>query len=213
MQAPRTRQRIGLAIAAAVGWNVDVPQPPPDRCVIIGAPHTSNWELPLTVLVLLAADLEVRWVAKDTLFRGPLGVLLRALGGMPVNRRSSTNFVDRMIDAFQASHMLRLGIIPEGTRRKTLYWKTGFYYIALGAGVPIVMAYADYPRKRAGLGPTLHPTGDIQADFAVIRAFYADITGKYPEQQGPIQTRPQAANAPEQGAGDELDGSTADIHL
>jgi len=188
MQAQRISQRIGLAIAAACGWQVQI-QPLPSRCVIIGAPHTSNWDLPLTLLMMLCGNLRLRWVGKDTLFRG-LGWLLRALGGIPVNRRSRLNFVDQMIAAFQANQALMIAILPEGTRRRAAYWKTGFYYIALGAGVPIVMGYADNSRRIVGLGPALHPTGDIEADFVAIRAFYANITGKHPQRQGAIEIRP-----------------------
>jgi 1-acyl-sn-glycerol-3-phosphate acyltransferase len=188
MQAQRVSQRIGLAIAAAAGWQVRV-QPPPPRCVVIGAPHTSGWDLPLTLLMMLAAGLRLRWIGKDTLFRGPVGWLLRALGGIPVNRRSRGNFVEQMAAAFRANESLMLAILPEGTRSATRYWKTGFYYIALSAGVPIVLGYADYRRRVVGLGPVLQPTGDIQADFETIRAFYSGITGKHPERQGAIQLR------------------------
>jgi 1-acyl-sn-glycerol-3-phosphate acyltransferase len=188
MQAQRVSQRIGLAIAAAAGWQVQV-QPAPPRCVVIGAPHTSGWDLPLTLLMMLAAGLRLRWVGKDTLFRGPIGWLLRALGGIPVNRRSRGNFVEQMVAAFRANESLMLAILPEGTRSNTPYWKTGFYYIALSAGVPIVLGYADYRRRVVGLGPVLQPTGDIQADFETIRAFYTGITGKHPERQGAIQIR------------------------
>lgn len=188
IQAQRISQRIGLAIAAAAGWQVQI-QPPPPRCVIIGAPHTSNWDLPLTLLMMLCGNLKLRWVGKDTLFRGPLGGLLRALGGIPVNRRSRLNFVDQMIAAFQANEPLMIAILPEGTRQRAPHWKTGFYYIALGAGVPIVMGFADYRRRSVGLGPALHPTGDIDADFAAIRAFYTGKTGRHPERQGTIAIR------------------------
>jgi 1-acyl-sn-glycerol-3-phosphate acyltransferase len=188
MQAQRISQRIGLMIAAATGWRVQIQ--PPQRCVIIGAPHTSNWDLPLTLLMMLSGDLKLRWVGKDTLFRGPLGWLLRGLGGIPVNRHSRLNFVDQMVAAFQANESLMIAILPEGTRRRASHWKTGFYYIALGADVPIVMGFADYRRRIVGLGPALHPTGDIATDSATIRAFYADITGKHPERQGAITIRP-----------------------
>jgi 1-acyl-sn-glycerol-3-phosphate acyltransferase len=188
MQTQRISQRIGLMLAAAAGWQVQIQSPP--RCVIIGAPHTSGWDLPLTLLMMLSGNLKLRWVGKDTLFRGPLGWLLRALGGIPVNRRSRLNFVDQMIAAFHANESLMIAILPEGTRQRATHWKTGFYYIALGADVPIVMGYADYRRRIVGLGPALRPSGDIAADFATIRTFYADITGKHPERQGVIEIRP-----------------------
>jgi 1-acyl-sn-glycerol-3-phosphate acyltransferase len=176
-------------IAAATGWRVQI-QPPPPRCVIIGAPHTSNWDLPLTLLMMLSGNLKLRWVGKHTLFRGPLGRLLRALGGIPVDRHSRLGFVDQMIVAFQANQSLMIAILPEGTRRRAAHWKTGFYYIALRSDVPIVMGFADYRRRIVGLGPALHPTGDIEADFVAIRAFYANMSGKHPDRQGAIAIRP-----------------------
>jgi 1-acyl-sn-glycerol-3-phosphate acyltransferase len=188
MQTQHVSQRIGLAIARAVGWEVHV-QPPPARCVIVGAPHTSGWDLPLTLLLMLAGNLKLRWVGKDSLFRSPLGFLLRGLGGIPVNRRSRNAFVEQMVAALRSSDSLMVAILPEGTRRAARQWKTGFYYIALGAGVPIVLGYADYRRKIVGLGPALHPTGDIEADFEVIRTFYSGIVGKHPKRQGAIQIR------------------------
>jgi 1-acyl-sn-glycerol-3-phosphate acyltransferase len=189
MHRRRLSQRVGHAITAAVGWQVQIQQAAPARCVIVGAPHTSGWDLPLTLLLMLAAGLRLRWIGKDTLFRGPVGWLLRWLGGIPVNRRARENFVGQMVAAFDANERLMIAILPEGTRSSTPYWKTGFYYIALGARVPIVLGYADYRRKVVGLGPTLHPTGDIQADFETIRSFYTGITGKHPERQAAIQLR------------------------
>jgi 1-acyl-sn-glycerol-3-phosphate acyltransferase len=188
MRPQRVSQRIGLAVAAVTGWQVRV-QPPPARCVIVGAPHTSNWDLALTLLLMLAGGLKLRWVGKEALFRGPIGWMMRTLGGMPVKRGGRNNFVEQMAAAFDGNASLMLAILPEGTRHKVPQWKTGFYYIALRAGVPIVLGYADYRRRVVGLGPTLHPTGDIQADFESIRAFYTGITGKHPERQGGIQIR------------------------
>jgi 1-acyl-sn-glycerol-3-phosphate acyltransferase len=182
-------QRLGLAAASAGGWKVDVPSEIPSRCVIVGAPHTSNLDLVLTLLLMLAADLRLRWVGKDTLFRGPLGLLFRGLGGIPIDRSSPQNFVEQMVAAFGSGEPLRLAIAPAGTRRNAPYWKTGFYYIALGARVPIVLGYADYRRRVVGLGPTVHPTGDLHADFESIRAFYADIVGRHPGRQGEIRMR------------------------
>ena len=189
MRAQRLTQRIGRAIAAAAGWKVDVPEPPPARCVIVGAPHTSNWDLVLTLLLMLAAGFRLRWVGKDTLFRGPFGWILRRLGGIPIDRRTTKNFVEQMVEAFRSRESLRIGVSPEGTRSHATHWRTGFYYIAVGAGVPVVLGYADYRRRIVGLGPTLHPTGDIEADFELIRRFYAGIVGRHPERQGVVRAR------------------------
>jgi 1-acyl-sn-glycerol-3-phosphate acyltransferase len=114
---------------------------------------------------------------------------MRRFGGIPVDRRATENFVEQMVARFRASERLLVAIAPEGTRSRSTHWRTGFYYIALGAGVPIVLGYADYGRRAVGLGPTLHPTGDIHADFEVIREYYTRIKGKKPERQGTVQVR------------------------
>jgi hypothetical protein len=186
-------QRLGLAIARAIGWQVRVEQSPPAKCVIIGAHHTSSWDLLMTLILMWGAKLRFRWLAKDTLFRWPLGALMRSLGGMPIDRRVKGDFVQYAVDAFRASDELMIAIAPEGTRREVAHWKTGFYYIAVGACVPIVMGYADYKRRIVGLGPVLIPSGDVQADFEVIRSFYANVAGRYPSRQGEVAVQPSRA--------------------
>jgi 1-acyl-sn-glycerol-3-phosphate acyltransferase len=186
---PTRFQRLAQRVASRIGWRVEANLPVPEKCVIIGAHHTSGTDF--LAMLLLATTLGIRfnWVAKDTLFWGPMGWVARSLGGIPVNRRQRTDFVARMAAMFQERQVLRLGIVPEGTRAKAPYWKTGFYYIALAANVPIVMGFADYGRKTVGLGPALIPTGDIQADIQVIREFYSNVTGRYPGQQNEIRIR------------------------
>ena len=136
---------------------------------------------------MAAESIPIRIMGKDLLFRGPMGVFMRSLGAIPVNRREKTNLVDQIAAKFDEYDELVIGISPEGTRKKTSRWHTGFYYIALKADVPIVMAYLDYGNKVCGLGPSLKPTGDIQADFRIIRDFYSGIVGKYPHEQGKIE--------------------------
>ena len=116
---------------------------------------------------------------------------MRSLGGIPVDRFTHNKFVDQMIAAFHKHPKFVVAISPEGTRKKTDYWRTGFYYIALGAKVPIALAYLDYRRKVGGIGTSLMPSGDIQADMDQIREFYVDVTGKFPHQQGEVQIRPR----------------------
>jgi 1-acyl-sn-glycerol-3-phosphate acyltransferase len=135
---------------------------------------------------MAANQLPIRFMGKDSLFRGPLGPLMRSLGGIPVNRRERTNLVDLMAAKFEEYDGLIVGIAPEGTRRKTSHWKSGFYYIALKAHVPIMMAYLDYGNKVIGVGPGFTPSGNIHADFEIIREFYAGIKGKVPKNQGEI---------------------------
>ncbi len=183
------RQKAARAIAQWSGWTVQVPASVPSRCVIIGAPHTSATDLWLTLLFMEVSGIRFQWVAKDSMFRWPLGRLWRSLGGVPVNRRERSNFVEGVVNIFREKADFRFALLPEGTRQKSSSWKTGFYFIAVGANVPIVFGFLDYSRKVVGLGPTLVPTGDIEADFNVIRAFYTEIKGKYPDQQGEVRIR------------------------
>ena len=118
---------------------------------------------------------------KHTWFRWPMGHFFRWLGAFPVDRSKSKNVVARSIEAFHEHTQLVMVVPPSGTRKKVVYWKTGFYYIAKGANVPIVLGYLDYRRKVGGIGPILDPTGNIEADMKIIRNFYMGITGKYPK--------------------------------
>jgi 1-acyl-sn-glycerol-3-phosphate acyltransferase len=164
----------------ATGWTVEGSLPTSaTKSVLIAAPHTSNWDLPYTLMVAFSLRLNIYWMGKQSIFRWPFGGLMKWLGGIPVNREQSTNLVSASAQAIQdASGSLQLVVPPEGTRSKTRYWKTGFYYIALGAKVPIVMAYMDYAHKRSGLGPIFEPTGDVEEDMTAIKAFYAPFKGK-----------------------------------
>ena len=158
----------------------------PDKCVLIGAPHTSNWDFPIALLLMRVIGIEGHWIAKHTVFRWPAGWLMRRLGGLPVDRTASHDFVNQIVGLFEERDRLVITIAPEGTRKKTAHWKTGFYYIALGAGVPIVLGYLDYPSRRGGLGPTLQPCGDLEADLDRIRQFYSDKRGRHPGNMGEI---------------------------
>ena len=162
------------------GWQVLGSLPPEaQRSVFIAAPHTSNWDLPYTLMVAFVLRLNVHWMGKASIFRFPFGGLMRWLGGIAVDRSKSNNLVAASASAItQAPGALQLIVPPEGTRSKTRYWKTGFYHIALAAQVPIVMAYMDYTRKISGLGPVFYPTGDLEADMLSIKAFYAPFKGK-----------------------------------
>lgn len=166
------------------GWSVTGELPANGRkCVLIAAPHTSNWDLPYTLMVAFALRLNIYWMGKEQIFKPPFRAVMMWLGGLPVRRESANNLVAASIEALQAADgPVQLVVPPEGTRSKARYWKTGFYYIALGAKVPIVMAYMDYARKQSGLGPVFEPTGDIEADMVAIQAFYAPFKGKNPDQ-------------------------------
>jgi 1-acyl-sn-glycerol-3-phosphate acyltransferase len=175
---------VSLAFLKLTGWTVEGSLPPEGtKSVLIAAPHTSNWDLPYTLMVAFALRLNPYWMGKQSLFKPPFRGVMMWLGGIPVNREQATNLVTASAEAIrQADGPLQLIVPPEGTRSKTRYWKTGFYYIALGAGVPIVMAYMDYAQKRSGLGPVFHPTGNIEEDMLAVKAFYAPFKGKNADQ-------------------------------
>ena len=171
---------LSLVFLRDTGWKLDgqLPADQP-KCVLIAAPHTSNWDLPYTMMVAFALRLNIYWMGKQQLFRGPWGPVMRWLGGIAVDRSQSTNLVSASASAIRAADgAMCLVVPPEGTRSKTRQWKTGFYWIAHEAGVPIVMAYMDYPRKLSGLGPVFQPTGNVDADMAAIKAWYAPFKGK-----------------------------------
>lgn len=162
------------------GWTLDGQAPAGHpKCVLIAAPHTSNWDLPYTLMVAFALRLNIHWMGKRQIFRWPFGGLMRWLGGIAVDRSQSNNLVAASAAALRAADgPVHLAVPPEGTRGATRHWKTGFYFIAREAQVPIVLAYMDYERKISGLGPVFQPTGDVERDMATIKAFYAPFKGR-----------------------------------
>lgn len=187
--APTRTQRVAARLLASFGWSVDVVWPPVPKCVIAVYPHTSNWDFVVGYLARLAVGLPVQFVGKDTLFRWPLGGLLRWMGGIPVNRRAHTGLVAQLGHEFERREILWLAIAPEGTRARTEHWKSGFYQIALAARVPVGLAFIDYPARTVGLSTYLVLTGDVAADLARIRATYEGHAGKHPEKAGEIRFR------------------------
>ncbi|OGO34490.1 MAG: hypothetical protein A2Z16_16565 [Chloroflexi bacterium RBG_16_54_18] len=177
-------------ILRILGWRMAGAFPDSPRFIMIGAPHTSNWDFFYAMLFKYASGLHFKWIGKASLFKPPFGSLFLRLGGIPVLREKKSNFVAQISDLFAHSEHLVIVIAPEGTRQQTAYWKSGFYYMAVGARVPIVFGFLDYARKQVGLGPVLNPTGDIQADFLQIQDFYADKRGAHPANQNPITLLP-----------------------
>ena len=169
-----------IAFLKLTGWKVEGCLPPEaSKSVFIAAPHTSNWDLPYTLMVCFALNLNVYWMGKSSIFKWPFGPVMRWFGGISVEREKSSNLVEASAQAIVAADgPLQLIVPPEGTRSKARYWKTGFYYIAQAAKVPIIMAYMDYSQKRSGIGPLFVPSGDIEKDMMTIKAFYADFKGK-----------------------------------
>lgn len=182
---------IARLIYRLAGWHYEGSAPNLPKLLVIGAPHTSNWDGIQMLLLSTSLGIRMYWLGKHTLFKPPFGSLMRAANGIPINRQSTKNAVEQVVETYNERERFVLILAPEGTRKKVDHWKTGFYYIALGAQVPIVLAYVDYPRKRVGLGPAIMPTGDIEADFELIRAFYADKVGHHPERMGQVALPPK----------------------
>ena len=166
--------RVGLRLS---GWRVEGQFPADSRYVLIGAPHTSNWDFPLALGVCFACNVKIYWMGKSSLFRGLAGPVMRWLGGIPVNRDKPGGLVGQMITAFGRQPELVLAIPPEGTRSRVSEWKTGFYYITQRAGVPVLPVYVDGARKVVGIAPLFYPTGDLEGDLPKIRAIYAGKQG------------------------------------
>jgi 1-acyl-sn-glycerol-3-phosphate acyltransferase len=171
-----------LAYLTLAGWRIEGELPKGVRkCVLIAAPHTSNWDLPFTLMTAFVLRLNVYWMGKASIFRPPFGPVMRWLGGIAVRREQSNNLVAASVEALRAAEgSVHLVVPPEGTRGKTTRWKTGFYFIAVGAEVPILLAFMDYADKRAGLGPVFLPTGDVERDMAEIQTYYAPLHAKNP---------------------------------
>jgi len=170
-----------------VGWRVEGRFPDLAKTVVIAAPHTSNWDMPLMLAIAYVVGVRPAWLGKRELFRGPFGWVMRWLGGLPVDRALRQNLVQQAVDGFAAADRLHLVIPPSGTRSGATHWKSGFYHIARGAGVPIVCAFLDYRRKVGGIGPAFTPSGNVAADMVPIRAFYADVSAKFPELTAPVR--------------------------
>jgi 1-acyl-sn-glycerol-3-phosphate acyltransferase len=163
-----------------LGWTLqgEMPTATP-KSVIIAAPHTSNWDLPYTLMAAFALGLNIHWMGKIQIFKFPFQGLMRWLGGIAVDRSKSTHMVSASAEVLRHTEgELHLVIPPEGTRSLSRKWKTGFYYIALEAKVPIVLGFLDFGSKTTGLGPAFVPRGDFEADMAIIKAFYAPLQGK-----------------------------------
>jgi 1-acyl-sn-glycerol-3-phosphate acyltransferase len=178
------------------GWRIEGRLPEIKKIVLIAAPHTSNWDFPITIFIAFAVKAKIFWMGKDTLFRFPFGALFKWLGGIPVDRSRSNNIVEQMIRKFSENESLIVTIPPSGTRKKVMKWKTGFYYIARGAGVPVVLAFLDYRRKAGGFGPVFIPTGEIESDIKEIREFYSGIHGKNTVTEEPLFINPVCLEKP-----------------
>lgn len=165
------------------GWRAVGDKPVHAKYVLIAAPHTSNWDLPIMMAIAFYLGIKIYWMGKESLFHGVLGPIARYCGGIPIDRSRPGGMVGQTIEKFNESERLAVVVPAEGTRQRVAQWKSGFYHIACGASVPIQLGYLDYSRKEGGVGPSMMPTGNVEADMSRIREFYADIRGKFPEQE------------------------------
>ncbi len=165
---------VGLKL---LGWTAKGEPLEHQRCVLIAAPHTSNWDFPLMLMIVLKLRLRIFWMGKHTLFPFPFGWLMRWLGGIPIDRKASHNVVNETVRQYRENDELIVLIPPEGTRAKVDRWKTGFYHIAKNANVPILLGYVDAENKVAGFADFFTPTEDLEQDMLKIRQFYTEKTG------------------------------------
>jgi 1-acyl-sn-glycerol-3-phosphate acyltransferase len=184
-QSPR--RRWAQRLLEACGWRFDLPAPPAPKAILIVYPHTSNWDFAWGILTLWGSGWPVRWLAKHTLFVGPVGWLFRRWGGIAVNRAAPEGFADALVEEIRRTPALLLAITPEGTRSYRDHWKSGFYRIARATGLPIGTVYIDYATRTVGVAGYFAPGGDAAADLARIAADYAGKVGRRPENAAPIR--------------------------
>ena len=182
---------VGRSVLRLFGWQAEGQAPAVNKCVAVFAPHTSNWDFIFMLAAVYMLGIRPNWFGKQELFDSLLGPLFHRLGGIGIDRSGKNNRVQQTVEVFRQQERIILGITPEGTRSRTDYWKTGFYSIATQAEIPILLIYADFARKRAGVGPLLEPTGDLEADLQIMAEFFNQVMPKFPEEAGPITIRPQ----------------------
>ncbi len=192
-------QRLGRFLLPIIRWQIEGQELLTDpQYVVVVAPHTSNWDLPIGLICAHAFGFFRGWrcgfMVKESATQWPLvGGLIRHFGGIPIRRQAAQDVVEQMVAIFSHTDRLLLAITPEGTRGRRDYWKTGFYRIALQARVPLALAFIDYKRHVAGVGKILMPSGNIEADFELLREFYAQVTAKFPEAYSEPRVKPEGA--------------------
>lgn len=190
------RRAVARLIWAGTGYRLRTEPAPTRPTVFIGAPHTSNTDFFLMLAIAFQMDLHIRFLIKDSWFKGPMAGVMRSLGGIPVDRSDPASIVDEILAAVERGEEFHLVVTPEGTRGKgSGYWKSGFYRIALKAGLPVTLGYVDGVAKVAGLGPSIELTGDVAADMDVIRAFYQDKSGVKPANRTEPRLRNETPDA------------------
>ena len=170
---------LGKTILKIMGWRIEGEIPNLPKFLAIAAPHTTNWDFVLGMATLMAMNIRVHWLGKDAIFTWPIRYVWKWLGGRPVDRSKAHGVVDQIVQMFKDEPQFILGLSPEGTRKNMPKWRSGFYHIATGAQVPILMAYFDFDHKVLGIGPLFHPTGDLDKDMVAMQNYYKPFSGKY----------------------------------
>jgi 1-acyl-sn-glycerol-3-phosphate acyltransferase len=190
-------KKISQWLLKLFGWKIEgTPPTGYKKMLIVEAPHTSNWDYPIGMLLITSVGIKVNVIIKKELFFWPLGPLLRWIGGIPIDRSGNLSKVDALARLFQEKEQLNLAITPEGTRSLNKNWKKGYYFIAVKAGVPIFLTAIDYKKKAGILGPLFYPSGDYEKDLKKIEDFYRGITARFPEK---FSLSPQYADKKNQG--------------
>ena len=189
-------QRFARALLRLLGWQIEYIEPPEPRGIIIVYPHTSNWDFVIGMFAKWAIGLPLRFVGKESLFRGltgaTLGRLMRLWGGRPVDRLRASGAVEQLAELMRSERFFWLALSPEGTRKFQGYLRSGFYHLALAMRVPVGLAFIDYGRKSVGVRDYVRMSGDVAADLQLLRSFYADKCGLHPHQASTIAFRGEA---------------------
>ncbi len=186
----RTLARLFWAVSR---WRLRTEPAPTRPSVLIGAPHTSNWDFVFMLAISWRLGMHIRWLGKASLFAGWRGPIMRALGGIPVDRADAGRVVDEVVARVRAGEVFGLVVTPDGTRGGNAHWKSGFYRIAQETGMPLTLGYVDRTTMTTGLGPTIEITGDVAADMERIRTFYADKAGFHPARRTEPRLRDESA--------------------
>ena len=177
---------LGRTWLKITGWKYEGNLPATGKYILICEPHTSNWDFIYLLAAMFVDRIKVSWLGKHTLFKKPFGTIMKWLGGIPIDRRSTHGVVEQIADHFAANENLMIALAPSGTRAKRDHWKSGFYHMAHTAQVPLLLGYVDFPTKTVGTGPLIVLSGDFKQDMDVIREFYAEIRGDHPELESDI---------------------------
>lgn len=187
---PTWGQRTSLRLLHMIGWKLHYRPLPGPHGIAVVYPHTSNWDFLIGLLGKWALGLPFRWLAKDSLFRGPMGAIMRYWGGVAVDRRAPMGATRLLAERMHAEPWCWVAITPEGTRSYRPHWKSGFYHLAMAARVPLVLVYIDYGKKELGVVDIVHLSGDQDADMAQIAAVYRDRQALHPQDAAPIKLAP-----------------------